>query len=189
MVEFAYNKGMNLQYSACPKCEAKQLVAVKVDDFETQKQHIDGKLYRFQVKDLVLPKCNACQGMFMTTQAEKQVNKAFKQFLKDNRIKVTADQIIDASLAEVPEQDRKMVRDALCDMVFFRFNNLSFQQMRPFLQAVVAGDLPSFERLSPPEQQPYRQTYLQFLEWQMPPERTELAQKLWRESPWTTSNT
>ncbi len=121
----------------CPNCK-QALKMLKIPEYKTAKQHIDKKLYSFVVKDVEFPHCDKCNLTFQTNVSEQKVNKAFKKFLKDNNITVYADDLIDSYLVDVPETDRKRVRDVLCDIVFFNFSNLSYQQLRPEIQDLVS---------------------------------------------------
>ena len=88
----------------CPNCQS-ELKIVKYLDFKATKEHIDKKLYTFTVPELQLPYCVKCDITYGTTVSEQRIKKAFKQYLKDNKITVYADDLIAACMVGVPETD------------------------------------------------------------------------------------
>lgn len=152
----------------CPNCQS-VLKIVKFVDFKTTKQHIDKKLYNFTVPEIEFPHCEQCNITFATNLSEQRIKKAFKKFLQDNKITVYADDLISAYLADVPETDSKFVRDVLCDMVFFNFGNLSYQQLRPLVQNIVS------ESVDIDPNMPYIDKYKEFMSSFMNEDKIALA--------------
>lgn len=163
----------------CPKCQC-DLQQANITNYETSRQNIDNKFHTFIVPNLPVLACQPCDQTFMTNEAERVIKKAFKKYLQDNKITVYADELVDSYLQEVPENDRKAVRDTLCDLVFFNFTNLSYFQMREWIKPLAAKQLDAAKKIAPVEQQPYLELYHRFVTSFLKDERTQYAFESWR---------